>query len=230
MANGDAFAIRPFVVDDARVVGDGRAQVESWALHDRHELIHNVLGAFGPTNWFETTLGFFHGGIHQGVKPGYSITGPLFQLKALAREAKPDTWPGIAFVLGTLPPLGYGPFTNPGVHVFGYTAVTQNLFDDDLLLHSNLGFTTIDEKTHWLSNTIGGFGFQARAIGGLHAVAEIYHGDPYDPLFRDWASQVGFRYIVSDNFQFDGTVGSSLTGDSWRWWTLGIRLVSDPLW
>lgn len=230
IAHRDAFAIRPFVTDDARVVGDRLAQLETWLVGNRHEIVHNVLGAVGPTNWLEVTTGFAQGGAYDSVEGGYSITGPLFQLKVLAHEAKPGAWPGVAFAVGTVPPLGHGSFTPQGVGLFGYMAITESLLNENLLLHANIGIATLNDETQWLSTATSGFGFQARVTGGLHAVAEIYHGDPYDPLLRAGASQIGFRYIVDDSVQFDGTVGSTLSGTLEQWWTVGVRVVSDPLW
>ncbi len=225
-----AYAIRPFVTDDARVVGRHLGQIETWLVGSHYETIHNVLGAVGPTDWLEITTGFAHGGAFSGPGSGYSITGPLFQFKALAREAKSGAWPGVAFAAGVLPPIGEGALTPQGVGTFGYLMATQALLDDDLLLHVNVGVKTTDIKTQWLTTTTGGFGFQARAIGNWHAVGEIYHGDPYDPLLRTGASQIGFRYIPNERVQFDGTLGSTLAEDSEQWWTFGVRLVSDPLW
>jgi len=113
--------------------------------------------------------------------------------------------------------------------VFGFAALSQSFFNDDLLFHANLG-TTTSEDTQWTRTLTAGFGCQARVIGGLHAVAEIYHGDPYDPSLRAMASQVGFRHIFSDTIQIDGTIGSTLEGLSEPWVTLGIRIVSPELW
>jgi len=225
-----AYAIRPFVTDDARVVGGRLAQLETWLVGNRHEIVHNALGAIGPTDWLEITTGFSHGDSYNGADNGYSITGPIFQLKALTHEAKPGAWPGVAFAVGVLPPFGHGALTPENTGVFGYMAVTQSLFSDDLLLHANIGIAASDGKTNWASTATAGFGFQARVIGGLHAVAEIYRGDPYDPLMAASASQAGFRYIFNDNIQFDGTLGSTISGSSEQWWTLGIRIVSDTLW
>jgi hypothetical protein len=223
-----AHAIRPFVTDDARVVGEGLAQVETWIQGDRHELAHNVLGAIGPTDWLELTAGFTHGGLY-GAGGGYGISGPILQLKTLWREAKSGDWPGVAFAAGTLTPFGHGAFTPPGVATFGYLALTQSLLEEDLLLHANVGMTA-DERTPWVFAPTGGFGFQARVIGRMHAVAEVFHGDPYDPLFARTATQAGFRYILTEAIQFDGTIGASLNGGSASWWSLGVRLVSDSLW
>lgn len=226
----ESYAIRPFITDDARVVGDRLAQLETWVVGNRSEIVHNALGAIGPTDWLEITTGFSHGGNYDNAGSGYSITGPIFQLKALAHEAKPDAWPGVAFAVGVLPPFGHGSLTPENTGAFGYTALTQSLFNDDLLLHANIGIAASDEKADWALTTTAGFGFQAHAIDRLYAVAEVYYGDPYDPLMAAAASQAGFRYILNDNIQFDGTLGSTISGPSEQWWTLGIRIVSDALW
>lgn len=55
MVHHEAHAIRPFITDDARVVGARLGQVESWIGANRQESAHNTLLAIGPTNWLEIT-------------------------------------------------------------------------------------------------------------------------------------------------------------------------------
>jgi hypothetical protein len=43
------FAVRPFITDDARVVGWRLAQWESWARFDKHEGQWWHMAAYGPT-------------------------------------------------------------------------------------------------------------------------------------------------------------------------------------
>ena len=226
----DVHAIRPFVTDDARVVGARLAQVESWAVLDRQEIAHNTLFAIGPTNWLEITSGFTHSGGYRGVPSNYGITGGIFQVKALVRDTKPNQWPGLAFAAGVVPPFGSGSPKPDGVGIFGYAAVSQSFFNDDLLFHVNLGATSIKEETQWKPTWTAGFGFQAKIIGKLNSVAEIYRGDPYDPTMKSTATQVGFRYIFSPNFQMDGTFGSTLENNSSQWVSVGVRIVSPELW
>ena len=83
-----------------------------------------------------------------------------------------------------------------------------------------------------------GFGFQVHMVAGLHGIAEVYHGDPYDPSTDFPAMQAGFRYIFNDQVQIDGTFGMTLTAVESavgharieRWGTLGLRLVTPELW
>jgi hypothetical protein len=70
LAPRPARAIRPFVTDDARVVGGKLLQLETWVLVDRLVLEHNALVAVGPTDWLELTAGLLHSGIHSGADRG----------------------------------------------------------------------------------------------------------------------------------------------------------------
>ncbi|MBS3963310.1 MAG: hypothetical protein KGZ80_02230 [Methylomonas sp.] len=225
-----AHAIRPFVTDDARVVGGGLAQVESWLDGNVEGISHNVLTAIGPTDWLELTAGFVHGGSFDRAAGGYGISGPLFQFKALASEPEPSGLPGLALAAGVVPAFGSGAVKTEGTNIFGYLALTESLLNDSLLLHVNLGASHYQQDALWNWTMLGGFGFQQHLFQGLHAVAEVYHGDPYLPFNSTWETQAGFRYILNESVQFDGTLGKTLKDEPDRWWTLGIRLVSPPIW
>lgn len=247
----EAHAIRPFVTDDARVVGHKLAQLESWMLVDRSVLEHNAFVAFGPHPRVELTLGLLHGGVHSGRGRSYSITGPVIQSKVLLLEAKNNRWPGVAVAGGALPPIGYGPFAPAGWGGFGYVALTESLREEGILIHANLGLAVGDDKPQ--SAQLGfftpdrtrirtlvtiGVGTQVRLVAGLHFVTELYHGDPYDPRTDFPATQAGFRYIFSAHVQADSTFGTTLIAvdndqgapRSEQWGTLGLRLVTSELW
>lgn len=247
-----AHAIRPFITDDARVVGEHTAQLETWLVFDDPVIEHNVFGAFGPTDWLELTLGVTQGGAHSGPEKGYAITGPVVQGKALLLEARNNGRPGLAIAAGVLPPSGYGSFTPPGWAGFAYLAATESLLDERVLIHANVGVSSGDEAdsvadlgfagpppAEGIRTLItAGIGTQVKIVGGLHGVAELYFGDPYDPRTDFPAMQVGGRYIVSDHVQMDATFGTTLTGvetpgghaQTQQWGTLGLRLVTSPLW
>ena len=212
------------------MVGDRLGQAESWLVLDRQETAHNTLFAIGPTKWLEVTSGFTHGGGYRATTGNYGITGGILQAKALIRETRPNNWPGVAFAAGVVPPFGSGSPNPDGVSVFGYAAVSQSFFNDNLLLHVNLGVTTIKQETQWNPTLTAGFGYQAKIIGKLNSVAEIYRGDPYDPTMKSMATQIGFRYIFNFNFQMDASFGSTLEKDSQQWVSVGVRIVSFELW
>jgi hypothetical protein len=240
---GEAAAIRPFITDDARVVGKRLVQLETWFLLDRSALQHNVLGALGPTDWLEVTAGFVHGGVHTGAERGYSIRGPVLQAKALLLPAVDRGRPGFAVAAGVLPPFGHGAFQPPGWGAFAYAAATESWFEERLLVHANVGLAVGDQGASYTGDRLQklltlGVGFQAHVVAGLHGVAEIYRGDPYDASTNFPAAQAGFRYIFSEQVQADSTFGTTLTsvGDAdgerrtERWGSLGLRLVSRELW
>jgi hypothetical protein len=52
-----ARAIRPFITDDARVVGARTLQLENWVVASGHAFEHWAVPAFGPTDYIELTVG-----------------------------------------------------------------------------------------------------------------------------------------------------------------------------
>ncbi len=223
------YAVRPFVTDDARVVGERMGQMETSVRYSKDSFSNLSLVALGPTKNSEVTVGFVNGfPLDTESNRSFSVTGPLMQFKYLLWEAKPNSYPGMAMAVGASPPWGKGAFRPEQWSGFVYAAMTESLFDQErVLIHANLGMSTSSEVTvgTW------GLGTQIRMIGGLHAVMEIFCNDPYAGK-SGGAYQAGFRHIVSDNIQIDLTGGSGLFGsdqiDSFV--GMGIRIVFDKLW
>lgn len=224
-----ARAVRPFITDDARVVGGGYLQLESWVLVDAHATEHWITFGFGPVGPLELTAGFVWGGQYEGPEAGPAVQGPLLQAKVLAHETRPDRFPGVAVVLGTLAPTGAGAFAGERWTSFAYLAVSQSFFGDDLLFHLNVGLS-VESHTDAPPQPLAGFGFQARVIGPLALLGEIVLGDALAPEVTGGAMQVGYRLLFSEEVQLDGTFGYGLWGESGEWWvTSGIRLVMPRL-
>jgi hypothetical protein len=227
------WAIRPFITDDARVVGRRLLQLETWAQVDESTFQHWVLPAFGPTDQIELTVGAVHGAVYGREPVEYAINGPLLQMKILLYPAQPNRWPGVALAGGALLPFGRGGFEPPRASGFVYVAFTESLFSQErLLVHANIGVSLPTQADGAVAAAMtAGLGAQLRLIWGLHAVAEIVHGDAYTGSLTG-AFQSGFRYIFSDHVQLDMTAGAGLWGDPRRppWASIGIRLVSSPLW
>lgn len=219
-----AWAIRPFITDDARVVGERLVQLETWVQVDKRSLAHWILPAFGPTRWLELSAGGLHG--TAGTPRQYSLSGPLLQGKALLLQTHDGGAPGLALALGTLLTNGTGPFSENPSSGFGYLASTASFRDEAILIHVNAGLSYGDETFI----ATGGIGSQVRTLGGLHLVAELVRGDAYSRA-TDGAVQGGGRFIVSDSVQVDATVGTGIWGDNQRptWATVGLRLVSGRL-
>lgn len=230
-----AHAVRPFITDDARVVGEHKAQLETWARYDRGSLQHWIVPAFGPVAPLEITLGAVHGVAIDPTKR-YSLAGPLVQTKTLLREARPGTWPGVAFIAGTFLPAGFGGFESPW-NGFAYLALTQVFGDDAALLHGNVGGALAAHATpasgtpqelerHARLRLTWGAGAQARLYGVANLVVEVFSGDPYAEV-AGGAGQVGFRFILDSTIQLDVTAGGGLWGDARMpaWASAGLRLA-----
>jgi len=109
MAARPALAVRPFITDDARVVGRRQAQMETWARGDRHAFQHWALTSYGPIEPLELTIGTVHGVTYDEGRE-YSIAGPLMQAKYLLRRPEAGSWPGVAVSAGAFAPVGNGAF------------------------------------------------------------------------------------------------------------------------
>jgi hypothetical protein len=224
-----AFAVRPFVTDDARVVGEHQAQIETSVRYDQDMFTNLNLFAFGPTVRSEVTLGFTNGfALDKESNRSYSATGPLMQFKYLFWEAKKNSYPGMAIAMGGAPPVGKAAFKPEKWSEFVFLAATESLFDNErVLIHANLGISTTNPE----SVATWGLGTQIRMIGGLHAVMEVFYNDPYAGK-TGGAYQVGFRHIVSDSVQIDMTMGGGIFGSEQMptFAGMGLRMVSDKLW
>lgn len=233
LASPRADAIRPFITDDARVVGRRLIQLETWLFVDRNGIQHWLFPAFGPTDFLELTVGAVHGVGLEAEPTRYALAAPLLQAKLLARAAIPNSLPGLAFAVGAFAPFGLGQFRLSSWTGFGYLALTESLFSRErLLIHANLGFALVRNGDARLRGAVtGGVGAQVRVVRGLHFVGEVVYGDPYR-AGGGAAFQTGFRYILNDHVQIDTTVGYGLSGPERAplWGSAGLRVVSSPLW
>lgn len=221
--------VRPFITDDARVVGNRLAQLETWVRADRHAWQHWNLFAYGPKPWLEVTTGFVYGTERQAEGGrSFSYALPLVQAKFLVREYKPNRLPGLGGVIGTFLPGGRGSFRPPGYGAFGYLTVSQCFLEGEkILLHANVGsnYLHINNENQVLATW--GLGTQVRTYKGFHLVGEVFSGDPYVPG-TGTAYQVGFRHFISDLIQVDMTVGEGIAGANPMplWGSAGLRLVT----
>ena len=228
----EARAIRPFITDDARVVGKGHVQLESWWRRDRESMQVWVFPAVGPTDWLELSMGGVLGSSKRSGQPTLALSLPLVQGKFLLKETTPNGLPGVAVAVGGIPPIGRGGFESDGLAYYGYIAFTESLFDQErVLIHANVGAagSVLGEDKARVQLTWG-TGTQVRLIGPFHGVFELFSGDPYAPTLGG-AIQAGFRHVFNDHLQLDATMGTGIFGDTPLpfWVSSGIRLVSHEL-
>lgn len=225
-----AWAVRPFITDDARVVGFRLAQWESWLRLDAHAQQQWHMFAYGPNRKLELTGGMVMGFDRSRPELGreFSYALPLLQGKYLFRPYADKEVPGVALVAGTFLPGGRGAFVPPGYGAFSFLIVSQCFGEkEDVLVHLNVGqnYLFMNQQNVWL--TTWGLGAQARAYKGFHLVGEVFSGDPYIPG-TGLAYQIGFRHFFSDFVQIDATIGEGLRGDIALpfWGSVGIRVVT----
>lgn len=227
--HADDVEVRPFITDDARVVGNRLAQIESWYRIDKESGQLWLLGAYGPNAKLELTAGGVMGYFKDEQGTDFSYALPLLQGKYLFREYAPGDYPGVALVMGTFLPTGKGAFVPPGYGSFGFLIVTQCFGEGDkVLIHGNVGmnYLHIDGQNEWINTW--GIGTQIKVYKGMHLVGEIISGDPYIPG-TGTAYQVGYRYFFSDLFQIDMTIGKGISGDVILpfWYSGGVRIVTE---
>lgn len=224
--------VRPFITDDARVVGERLAQLETWVRFDKEAGQHWILGAYGPSKKLELTVGGVYGyQVEHNNEKTFSYALPLLQAKYVFNEYQPNKVPGFGIVLGTFLPVGQGSFKPAGYGTYGYLAVSQ-CFDkgDKFLFHGNLGgnYLHIDGSNNLISTW--GIGTQIKIHKGMHFVGELFSGDPY-VAGTGTSYQVGYRYFFSDLLQIDMTVGDGITGETIMpfWFSAGVRIVREKL-
>jgi len=243
-----SIAVRPFVTDDASVIGFRRAEVASWfyGTSDTREVWLSF--NYGITHWFEINLIGVQGA-QRGLIDGeyswrYAWTAPLLQAKFLIRDFEPNGLPGVTFAIGSDLPFGnrpfstsedYGPaFRAPRPGALGFFSFTQAIgMEEQLLFHASVGATWLHdnpdpEENDW--GLIWGVGTQfTTGLRNLYGIAEFISGDPYIRGQGGFAWQLGARYFISDNFQFDLGFGGGLGGDGdlreGNWLTGGFRWV-----
>ncbi len=227
-----AFAVRPFITDDARIAGPREFQIESSLRVDKERFQNLNVISIGVMDKLEASFNFIDGFmLEDETKDRLSIAGPGFQLKYLFTDGKTSSFPATGLVIGATPPWGAGSetFSNPSWSDYLYLAVTKYFFRDleTLNLHINLGFTnSYEDKVK--TNPTWGIGVQSHLFDRLYLCSEIFSGDPY-AITPGALFQVGLRYFISDKMQMDVSTGRGLYGDPMLDYYVGFgfRVVFD---
>jgi len=247
-----AWAVRPFITDDATLIGKRRAEVANWfyANRDAVEVWHSL--NYGVTDWFEINLLVQHGILHSDVadKWRYAWTAPLLQTKFLLRDYELNSIiPGITFAIGSDLPFGNEPFRRygdtetafkaPGHGAFAFFSTTHSIgMEEQVMIHTSLGWTWLHNRDEAVAageprnvhGLIWGVGTQfTTGLRNLYGIAELISGDPYMREASGIAYQLGLRYFVNDYFQWDIAFGQGLGGGEqlrdYAWISGGFRWV-----
>lgn len=213
-----AFAARPMITDDARIVDAKACQVEAWHRFNRDSQDRSwAVPACNPTGNLELSVG---GG--QGVSdtpPGErQLAAGLVQAKTLFKPLTPDGW-GIGLAVGrSFERTGQQP---RAVSHYFYVPMSLALRGDDIVLHLNLGVR--DDRTAHRSFATWGLGSEIRLAPQLQLIAETFGesrgGTQVHGGLRWW--------VIPDRVQIDATTGGRVQpGVPGRWMSVGVRLLT----
>jgi len=211
-----AFAARPFVTDDARVVDPQGCQVETFYKRQREfrESEFGFLPACNPWGRVELSIG---GNWVDSTQPGDSRS-LILQAKTLVVPLEVNR-AGFAFTLGA---AQVSPFQSPRVwnpYVNGIGSFS--FFDDRIVLHANLGALR-DNQLH-LTRGTWGLGAEVLLIAPrLYGIIETY-GQRLEKATLHGGVRV---WVVPNRMQVDATVGSQHAAPfDRRFATIGLRLL-----
>ena len=212
-----AYAARPFVTDDARIVDPGGCQIETFVKSQRNfgEIEAGFLPGCNPGGNLELAIG----GLNLRNDAEGSGNTLIAQGKTVLRPLQTNGY-GIAATLGALrqrpfaaePASRWSPFVNL------ISSFSQR--DDALVIHANAG--ALDDRNTGVLRPTWGLGGEILLAPRLYAIVESY-GQKGDKA----SQQIGMRYwVVPQRLQLDSTLGSQRSGPPARtWMTVGFRIL-----
>lgn len=214
-AGSRAWAARPLITDDARIVEPQACQVESWMQFQSGNNQFWALPGCNPTGNLELTLG----GAAQRIAGDVRATDIQVQGKTVLKPLDPGGY-GVALTLGAIHHVDTEPRRALG-NVYLNLPVSVAWLDDRVFTHFNIGAT---RDTETRSNRMTwGFGTESEVHPRAFLIAEVFGENRGRPSF-----QAGMRFwMIRDRMQVDTTYGNVFGGDArTRFFTIGIRLLT----
>lgn len=209
-------AARPMITDDARITDPQACQIETWVQLREHNVREFwAMPACNPGGNFEFSLG---GALAR--RDGAEQSGAVVvQGKTLFKQLETNGW-GLGLAAGYATQVAKGQSGGP----YFYLPGSLSLADDRVVLHLNLGATYIGDTRE--TRMTWGLGSETAATERLYVIAETFGLDTGRPSL-----QGGLRYwLVPGHVQIDTTVGTNFSDPHGeRWLTIGLRLISSPL-
>lgn len=216
LGSGPAYAARPMITDDARIVDSKSCQLESWVKSKKDSTEFWAQPACNFTGNLELTLG-----AARTREDGSSrTTDVVIQGKTLFKELQPNGWGWGLAVGNARHPNDEGQGRGD---LYAYVPVTFSLRDDRLFFHTNVGWLRT-AQTHRNLMTWG-LATEAQLSQSTWLIAETFGQNQGKPFY-----QMGLRYwLVPGHVQIDATYGNR-AGSSTpeRWFSIGLRLLSSP--
>ena len=211
-----AYAARPMITDDARVVDPKACQVESWARRNQNGT--NEFWAQPACNFtgnLEVTVGGALTRENNGGPTHHSAQ--VLQGKTLFKPLEANGW-GYGLAVGTVrdPRSGSG----GGRSWYSYVPASFSFADDRFVLHTNLGWQR-DQGTR-RNHVTWGLGSETQLTERSYLIGETFGAGDGKPHY-----QMGVRYwIIPNRVQVDTTYGNRFGGGGERWISVGLRLLS----
>jgi hypothetical protein len=243
----EAFAVRPFVTDDARVVYPGQLEIESWAELGltRSEKpawgIRSLQGA-SVSDRLEIIAGW-SGVEYQDRR--IHLDNLVFQPKYLLYRSF-GAIPSVSVAAAILSPIsGNRQLWNSYsmVHVSWFLDMPEGStdpYDNGLAIHLNVGTKSqynaglggrYTSKPYWAA----GFEVKTPVSRDFRFLGEVFNGDPFHFDVEFPAFQTGFRWYKSPNVQWDVVYGgfrspADVEGRPWNHaFQIGLRVVFDDV-
>ena len=217
LAQGPAFAARPFNTDDARVVDAGGCQIETFVKNQSKfgEREAWFLPGCNPAGNLELTFG----GLNIRNDAEGRASAIIAQGKTLLRPLQTNDY-GVAATLGTTRQRAFSPDPASRWSPFLNLISSVSLRNDTAFIHINAG--ALDDRNAGVLRPTWGLGAEVLVAPNLYAIAETY-GQKGEKA----AQQIGLRYwIVPNRLQVDGTLGSQRSAPPTRdWMSLGLRIL-----
>ena len=209
-----AFAARPLITDDARVVDAKACQLETWVRRTPDSTEYWALPACNPTGNVEIAFG-----AALTRELGATRTSDVqTQVKTVFRKLEPNGW-AYGLVVGHLrqpdDPRSFG------ANLYGYVPVSFSLADDRVVVHVNAGAARPPERSS--HRPTWGVGTEIKLTEKAFLLSEVFSQTGGRPLF-----QAGVRYwIVPERLQVDATYGDRLgSSRGERWFSIGMRVLT----
>jgi hypothetical protein len=249
--NGEAWAVRPFVTDDARVVYKGQVEMENFAgismsSGDKPTIEARSLQGAAFTDRFELIAGGFGFTYHDNQARPLDM---LIQPKYLVYRSF-GAIPSVSVAAASLFPLSGNRQlwdSYAMAHISWFLFIPQESsdpYDNDLAIHLNIGTksrydagpATYRSKVYWAA------GFEVITFTReIRFLGEVFNGDPFSYEAEFPAYQTGLRWYKSPDVQMDlvfrgarnGSEDTRLSagvgsGPGWNYTTqVGLRILFD---
>jgi len=241
LISNQAYAVRPFVTDDARIIDYGQLELESWLETTRADGRYspapglNFIGGITVNDWLQFLAG---SGVGLDSNGSSTVSNPVLMGKVLLKAAELNGAPGYAISAGTTFNSGRGEGLYDDGRVTSLVGMTTyRLLDDALNVHLNIGARTDsprDQKSK--TRVFWGVGFDAETFHeDMRVIGEVFAGDPLELNAPKIAMQTGVRWMFSDYTQLDVTFGaqpeiegrSRRNGEYEKTLQIGFRFLFD---